>query len=945
MNTRSSRRCVLLSLSLVLAGLLAMPAPLPAQGLETGDLTGTVWDPDGNRLAGVAVTVKAPAPAGERTAVTDADGEFTLGGLPSGAYRVTFELPGYLDAGRTVTVVPGRTERTAAILLAGYGGGEAPPGPELIGHGTRYGAEQVDALPIGRTPFDVANLAPGVSDRTPGVGQLTLSGGFAHDSLYLVDGVDVGDHLYFQVDRHVPAQGLYLEEAIAEARVLTAVISAEHGRFTGGVVDVVTRNGGNRFAGSVRLDVNENDWAEPVYSATLGGPVLRDRAGFFLAGRDTEASQPSVFPFTGEPRPYDAGDRRLLGKLTTQLGGRHTLQASRGDFETDLTRPEVGSGDVGDAIDPRTVASSDTSAGLTAARYAGVLTPRLFAGVKVTRKDQRFTGGGGTSRDLRDSPFRDTLDNRPGSGYYNAPFFDATDPAEWNNDELAASLACALDAGAAGDHDLELGLARFTSMRIGGSSASSTGYLWLADYLKDSRGGPILDPAGRLQPLFVPDATAVVELLAPRGAWLEIETDSLWVNDRFRLGERWSFNLGFRYERVKGSASDGSEPVDTDTLVPRLAAWYDLRGDGRVRLGASWAEYAGNYHDAEFGRALGLGRSDWIASLYQGPDGVGLGFDPGFELGNYVPVSSSFPQLANVFFSDDLSSPVDEELTLSAAMQLGGRGALETIYVDRSLTRFVEDFITIDNPQTLIGLLPNDGILLRNSDLPRRDYRALQVQGRYRPGDGWRLEGHWTYQLENDGNFEDWGPAVSSPLGDYPEILAAERSFPTGRLAGFQRHKIRLWTLYDLELGRAGDLGLGLLYRYDSPRVFSLATAGVPLSDVQLARDPGYARPPETQTVFFGPRGSGELGDSHYFDLAIHYAIPFWKVEPRLRVVVTNVFDSKPELIWNTLVSPDLGGPVDEHGIWTSYIEDPDFGEVFDTGPKREVTASVGIRF
>ena len=931
-----------LALGAMLASLLVLSAPLQAQGAATGDLAGTVRDADGNLLAGVTVTLIVP-PAGERTAVTGAGGELFLGHLPPGTYRVRFERSGYFAAERTVTVVPGETARTAAVLLAG-GDGEAAPSPPLADHGSRYGAETADALPIGRTPFDVANLAPGVSDRTPAGGQLSISGGFAHDNLYRIDGVEVGDHLHFDVEQPVPAQGFYLEETVAETRVLTAAISAEHGRFTGGMVDVVTRSGGDAFAGSLRVDVNQPEWSEPIVSATLGGPVLHDRLWFFLGGRDTDASEPSVFPFTDQPRPYDAADRRLFGKLTALFGGRHSFQASGSDFDTDRIRPEVPSGDVGDSIDPWTVASSDASTRLTNLRYAGVLAPRLFAELKTTRKDQRFVGGG-TSRDLRDSPFRDTLDGRPGSRYYNAPFYDATDPAEWNSDELAASVAWALDAGAAGDHDLELGLGRFTSTRIGGSSGSSTGYYWLAEYLTDVEGRPVLDPAGRLQPLFVPEATAVVQFLAERGAWLEIETDSLWINDRFHLGDRWSFNLGLRYERVEGAASDGSRPVDADVLVPRLAAWYDLWGDGRVRLGASWAEYAGKYHDAEFGRALGLGRSDWIASVYLGPTGTGIGFDPGFDLAYYDPVSASFPQLGNVFFDDGLSSPIDRELTLSAAFQLSHRGSLDAIYVDRSLTDFVEDFITIDNPQILIGVVPVDSIVVRNSQAPRRDYRAFQLEGRYRLRDGWRLEASWTYQLENDGNFEDWGPAAASPLGDYPEILVAERNFPSGRLAGFQRHKLRLWTLYDLELGRAGELSLALLYRFDSPRVFSLASGGVPLSAVQIARDPGYARPPRTQTVFFGPRGAGEFGDSHLFDLAINYRVPFWKLEPHVRLVVRNLFDSRPDLWWNVGVAPDFDGLVDEHGIWTSYHEGPSFGQVPDTGMEREFMASVAIRF
>ena len=70
------------------------------------------------------------------------------------------------------------------------------------------------------------------------------------------------------------------------------------------------------------------------------------------------------------------------------------------------------------------------------------------------------------------------------------------------------------------------------------------------------------------------------------------------------------------------------------------------------------------------------------------------------------------------------------------------------------------------------------------------------------------LAAHWTLQMKNHGNFEGEAanqPGAPSLFGDYPESFSADRNFPYGRLDDFQRHKIRAWTTYLLDVGRFGD--------------------------------------------------------------------------------------------------------------------------------------------
>ena len=77
-----------------------------------------------------------------------------------------------------------------------------------------------------------------------------------------------------------------------------------------------------------------------------------------------------------------------------------------------------------------------------------------------------------------------------------------------------------------------------------------------------------------------------------------------------------------------------------------------------------------------------------------------------------------------------------------------------------------------------------------------RNYDALQFDGTYRPWRSLQLDGSYTLQIKNHGNFEGEGtnqPGVPSIAFDYPEIFDPDRHFPYGRLNDFQRHKIRLW--------------------------------------------------------------------------------------------------------------------------------------------------------
>ena len=303
-----------------------------------------------------------------------------------------------------------------------------------------------------------------------------------------------------------------------------------------------------------------------------------------------------------------------------------------------------------------------------------------------------------------------------------------------------------------------------------------------------------------------------------------------------------------------------------------------------------------------------------------------------------------------MFFEDALASPLTRELTLGFARELRDRGWARATYVKRHATNFVEDFITIAEGRTIVSkdgvnLGAFDNTVYRNTNLPTRDYQAVQFESAYRPATNLSLNGHWTVQLKNDGTFEGESanaPAVPSLIGDYPEIYVPARNFPSGRLDDFQRNKVRAWATYHAALGRFGAVDVAPLYRYNSGRTYSLVASGVPLSAQQTARNPGYARPPTSQSIFFGERGSQSFDGYHLVDLAATYSVPVWQsLRPWVKLEILNAFNNQKLVSWNTSITADASGPKDEDGLPVNYVKSAAFGTA--TGPASYARPRPGI--
>ncbi len=293
-------RVVLLSLLLMVAPTLCSP-----QG-ATGRIFGTVYDQQGAVVPGVHITITSTATADVRSVTTDKEGAFQILSLPIGNYTVTAEHTGF----RTV-VSPAQKLLINQALRIDFKmevgaenqtvdvGAEAAPvetvNPTL---GQSITGRTLTNMPLnGRDMLDLALLQPGVTesnDDNGGAGNYSIAGGRTDSVTFLLDG-GLNNDLLDNSNVLDPNP-----DAVAEFRILTSDYTAEYGRNGGGVISIVTKSGTNQIHGSAfefirnrafdandyfnkeqnlpRLDLKRNQ-----FGATLGGPIVRDEAFFFLA--------------------------------------------------------------------------------------------------------------------------------------------------------------------------------------------------------------------------------------------------------------------------------------------------------------------------------------------------------------------------------------------------------------------------------------------------------------------------------------------------------------------------------------------------------------------------------------------------------------------------------------------------------------------------------------
>jgi hypothetical protein len=361
------------ALAATAAAALALPAGAAAQqATTTGAVRGVVTGPEGRPLADVTVVAIDQATGVRRGAQTDAQGRFQLPFLAPGSYRVRAQIIGYRPVERPdVRVGLGQVQRLdltleQAAAQLGTVRVEAGAAPLVettkTGAGARIDEQQIAKLPTnGRDFTDLIVLTPGVTTTGgsgAGGGQ-SIGGGRSAASNLLMDGVNNNEQFFGGDARGGDrAPFSFSIEAVKEIQVVTAGYDVERGQFTGGTVNAITKGGTNRFEGAVfnylrqdaigglKLTGRDFNGAAPLdyrsyqYGAAVGGPIVKDRAHFFVTVDRQERSDPR-FVLTGAA--LDRLGQARLDTITTAARARlgYDLGGQLGNFTQDVNQTAV----------------------------------------------------------------------------------------------------------------------------------------------------------------------------------------------------------------------------------------------------------------------------------------------------------------------------------------------------------------------------------------------------------------------------------------------------------------------------------------------------------------------------------------------------------------------------------------------------------------------------
>jgi hypothetical protein len=315
--------------SIVTMMALVMCFSLAAFAQETtGSIEGTITDPNGAVVPGVEVTVTTRARSQQggadttagfrRTATTDANGFYRIQQIPPGFYTVTTAATSGFGTGtvNNIEVVLGRSTPVNVTLAAGGVGVEVnvtadtlaidPTGNRIQTNITQRTAE---LLPKGVNFTSLLNVSPAVRAE-PLSGGFQIDGASGSENTFIIDGQEVGNFRTgtLNLNNNIPFQ------FVQEVQVKSSGFEAEFGGATGGVINVVTRGGGNEIRGEAGLEfrpafaqgnprsflnsttfgptgatqtiqeyipVNKDEGTDFFPYISLGGPLVKDRIWFF----------------------------------------------------------------------------------------------------------------------------------------------------------------------------------------------------------------------------------------------------------------------------------------------------------------------------------------------------------------------------------------------------------------------------------------------------------------------------------------------------------------------------------------------------------------------------------------------------------------------------------------------------------------------------------------
>ena len=315
-------------------------------------IAGTISDQNGGVLPGVTVTIASGTTGATRTAVTDAQGRYTITNLKPGTYTISAELAGFGTSKQELSLGLGEMKTVdTALQVAGLSESVTVAGAasslDLTSAriGVNVSPEELEQLPVnGRNFANLMTLATGAtSDGNGGWASVRFNGKSNQQNYLNYDGVD-GTYVWDASPGYLNATGSQFRlqtsmESIAEFRVNSGLAPAESGLGSGGNITVISKSGGNRYSGSVfeylrndaldaasKYDSKKQQLTFNQFGGSLGGPLVSNRTFFF--GSYEGLKQTTGLSFT-EAVPSDEAIRRILAGESVGAGSGQTAERTQ----------------------------------------------------------------------------------------------------------------------------------------------------------------------------------------------------------------------------------------------------------------------------------------------------------------------------------------------------------------------------------------------------------------------------------------------------------------------------------------------------------------------------------------------------------------------------------------------------------------------------------------
>jgi outer membrane receptor for Fe3+-dicitrate len=870
--------------------LLLMATSAIAQ--TTGRIVGRVLDSTGAALPGVSVTVTSPSLQGAHTTTTDSEGNYRFPLLPPGTYAVKAELQGFKTVQQSNVEVG--LDRTVEVALQLGVAGMAETvevdaaSPVVDTTTTTIGltakAEQLNRLPIQRDIYNVTRLAPGTTQDAVGP---SVFGSTGAENQYIIEGLNVTGLAAGQERKNLNF------DFVDSIEVKTGGLDAEYGRVTGGIVNVVTKSGGNAFHGSLfgfnsggglqSNDDTANDRPTDTttvskvdrqwdYGGTLGGYLAKDKLWFFgsyahMFRRDQTTvirflSAPGS-PAVGSEIPADNDVNTFAAKVTYKMGASHTVVGSiNGD-------PGTRTGNVFVVRGPESTwkGTQDTGGPDGTVNYTGLLGSSFVVNGIYGRhyEKSKFGGPGASEAQLIDQTVTPNVATGGFTGF--------------ENDEYTRNYYAVKATKYLGGHELKGGIDwednKSVVDRYSGGGGDRIYKLRKADGTIYYR-----------HRFFVNDLAPGFDRADPT-SWtpavpLTSKPDTLntafFARDSWKVMPNLTIDGGIRWERQQIKDRNNATVIDlTTNWAPRIGFIWDFAKNGRSKIYGSY----GRYYESipldidirSFGGELG-------AFVYN--------FDP--SQSNRIPDPAA--RKSSLFGGS--TEPTDPNLRgqyLNEAMfggeyEVAPNFSLSVKYVRRDLARVIEDFLVPSEGNYFVAN-PGEGTLGKEmafysggtvaAPKATRVNDSVEFSARKHFSNNWQLLASYVWsKLEGnyDGTFQNstgqLDPNINSAF-DYADFLVNAQ----GKLSNDRVSQIKLDGSYEFSHGAMNGLNVAL-----STHWFS----GTPLTAY------GYSLAYANWEYYLTPRGSLGTGPSDFeTDIHANYPIKFGG-NNRLNIVM-NVFN------------------------------------------------------